>query len=66
MHSGIAAAAAVVVSVTGATLGNPGRRVLLLLLLSLSLSRVTAVREGDGMLDVGLGAVHPRLVNADF
>lgn len=63
MHSGITSTTAVAFFVAGATLGTPGRRVLLLLL---SLSRVTTVRVGDRVLDVRLAAVHPRLVHANF
>lgn len=65
MHSGTTATTAVAFFVTSVALGTSSRRVLLLLVL-FSLSRVTTVGVGDGMLEVRLAAVHPRLVHANF
>lgn len=66
MHSGTTPATAVAVFIARVALGTSSRRVLLLLVL-FSLSRVTAGRVGgDRMLEVRLGAVHPRFVRANF
>lgn len=65
VHSGTTATTAIAILVASMTLGPSSRRVLLLLEL-LSLSWVTTVRVGDGMWEVRLAAVHPRLVHTNF